>query len=149
LLIKERVEVVGLEISPVVAIGFVKGRDDDAVGELAARQRLLRLDAKVDVDELDEDLADAGHVLDAVERARDLQRAHDTVAVALLFDVLQDVLVLFVVLQLVGRHHVQQAQHLPGEIEQFRRKKQQIKSTLGVSRSTGAISKTTVEKRSK
>lgn len=56
----------------------------------------------------------AGH-LHAVHGPRDLDGAHAAVLAALLADVLQDLLVVVVVHQLLGHHHVEEAQHLGGQ----------------------------------
>lgn len=56
----------------------------------------------------------AGH-LHAVHGPRDLHGAHAAVLAALLADVLQDLLVVVVVHQLLGHHHVEEAQHLGGQ----------------------------------
>lgn len=55
----------------------------------------------------------AGH-LHAVHGPGDLDGAHAAVLAALLADVLQDLLVVLVVHQLLGHHHVEEAQHLGG-----------------------------------
>lgn len=86
-------------------------RDDHTVAKLAPSKRLLRLLAVDDRVELDKHLATAGHV-HPFDGARDFDAPHHTVLVALLPNVLENVLVLFLVLQLVRRDHVQQAQHL-------------------------------------
>lgn len=50
----------------------------------------------------------------AVDRSGDLDGADAAVLAALLADVLQDLLVVLVVHQLLGHHHVEKAQHLCG-----------------------------------
>lgn len=58
-------------------------------------------------------LPTAGH-FDAIDGSGDLNGADAAVLAALLSDVLQDLLVVLVVHQLLGHHHVEKAQHLRG-----------------------------------
>lgn len=58
-------------------------------------------------------LSGAGH-LQAVHWSGDLDALHLAVLAALVSDVLHDLLVLFVVQELFGGHHVHQTQHLGG-----------------------------------
>lgn len=103
-----------LQLIGLVLLGIVEGGHDDATAELAARERLQGLLAVLDALELDEDLAAALLRLRLSQGARDLEAAHLAVLGALQLDVRANVLVLLVVQQLLGQHHVEQAEHLGG-----------------------------------
>ena len=59
-------------------------------------------------------LAGAGH-LQAVHRSGDLDALDLAVLAALVLDVLYDLLILVIIQQLLGGHHVHQTQHLGGQ----------------------------------
>ena len=107
-----------LELLPVVLIRLEVRGDDHSVRELPAGEGLLRLLAAGNVGKLDKDLA-AARNLDSRKRTGDLDGAHPAELAALLEHVLEDVLILLLVDQLLGLHHVEEAQHLrllPGSL---------------------------------